>query len=74
MRWPNRTPVLGAIRLRARFLWFPKTLRLFDLDQPETRWLERGVWYEEYICTTTAVPYGYTYDTYWWRPYRWAPG
>ena len=56
MKW--KRPVLGDIRKREAFLWFPKTLT--KDGTLETRWLERAAWVETYIAGCCFRP-----DPYW---------
>lgn len=47
MRW--RRPEVGDVRVKRRFLFFPKTALYPGGDFAETRWLQVGAWEEELI-------------------------
>lgn len=46
MRWTSQYPEDAQIRIRHRFLFFPKTIN------EHTRWLEWATWSERYHCNT----------------------
>jgi hypothetical protein len=56
MRWRKKQE--GDVRVRTRFLIFPKTIYVW------TRWWERATWKEQY--TTTAMG-----ARRYWKPIEW---
>jgi hypothetical protein len=65
MRWKKKPePKIGDRRIRARFLFWPKTIL------GETRWLEWAKWEEEY-ATRLEYWYGFTYQEPYWIENFW---
>lgn len=65
MRW--RRPEVGDVRVKRRFLLFPKTAWIKDTSDRETRWMEIASWKEvlEYPGPWMAAT---------WRTLYWVDG
>ena len=64
MRWITRNYKNDDIRVRTKFLWFPKTIN------EETRWLERATWEECFVVLPIWLRNVYTLGVY-WKPLKW---
>jgi len=57
MKWFSNPPKSGDLRVRAKFLLFPKRIGV------ETRWLEWASWVEEYYVD---------WEVAFWKPRHWS--
>ena len=57
MRWNSKNPYPNSVRLRIKFLFWPK-----DIDG-EVRWLEKAGWNEEFVECNHGPNF--------WAPIRW---
>ena len=61
----NREEQVGDIKIKSRFLLFPKTIN------GELRWLEKASWEEEYVRETFRGFDNHVYMRFCWRKNEW---
>ena len=57
MKLREKVYVPGDIRMKEKFLWFPKSLLTADREYQETRWLEKSAWTQVFYSLDGWVDY-----------------
>ena len=65
MKWQNHRPMYRALRVKSKFLFFPKTI------SGQTRWLEFAGWIEQYQSLMLSDKFGFIRWRDKWTEIKW---